>query len=92
MDIPLEVFLPHHLFCLVYNRFMASGLNHSSLMEGEGTETTKPCENLEIDHQDYLALLQKKVRAQKLHPPKHPRLLTRLNFTSEIAGTPPNSS
>ena len=29
------------------------------------------------------------VRAQKLHPPKHPLLLIRENFTSAIAGTPP---
>ena len=32
------------------------------------------------------------VRAQKLHAPKHPRLLIRLNLISRMAGTPPSSS
>ena len=35
-----------------------------------------PCHLLRFFHQRW------KVRAQKLQPPKHPRQLTRLNFTS----------
>ena len=34
----------------------------------------------------------KDVNAQKLHPPKHPLLLIRLNLISLIAGTPPFAS